>query len=370
MIAGAAAFGGVAATVTSPAVGWISDRYGVRVVLSVSIVLLGALTISLAWATIPVAFYLAYGLARVIFSSPLQIASSVVVTRWFVRMRGRATGILGLSHSAGMTLFPLLASMLIILSDWHRAWIYLGILVWIGALLPVTLLIVQSPEDVGMLPDGDEPGDTRESTTQANQSDSNDPIWTTKEAMRTPALWMLAGGAGLLFLMQSGINVHMAAFFQDKGLTPAIAAAAISMNAIFTGVGSIAWGWLLERFPVRFVFAAVAGLMGMTAGLLFTTSSLSEAMLFSGMFGLSIGGILVVPPVAIADYFGRQSLGAIRGVTEPLSSLGQAIGAILSGIVFDQTGSYEMAFVTFAIIGGVTMFLFVLARPPRHASLK
>ena len=113
LIAGAASFGGLAASFASPVVGWLVDRYGARLVLFSSVLILGVSTISLAWATVPVAFYLAYGVGRVIFSSPVQIGSSVVVSRWFVRMRGRATGILFWSHSVGLVAFPLIASVII-----------------------------------------------------------------------------------------------------------------------------------------------------------------------------------------------------------------------------------------------------------------
>ena len=99
LIAGAASVGGLVATVASPVVGWALDRYGARVILTGSVLIMGLSTVSLAWATVPIAFYLAYGTGRVIFSSPMNIGSSVVVSRWFVRRRGRATGILFLSHS-------------------------------------------------------------------------------------------------------------------------------------------------------------------------------------------------------------------------------------------------------------------------------
>ena len=160
LIAGAASFGGLAASAVSPGVGWLVDRYGARLVLTASIFILGLSSISLAWATVPVAFYLAYGVGRVIFSSPIQIGSSVVVSRWFVRMRGRASGILFGSHSVGLVLFPLIASVIIGASGWREAWIVLGILVWGIALLPTALLIVQQPEDVGLRPDGDFPAET------------------------------------------------------------------------------------------------------------------------------------------------------------------------------------------------------------------
>ena len=73
-----------------------------------------------------------------------------------------------------------------------------------------------------------------------------------------------------------------------------------------------------------------------------------------------------MPPVAYADYYGRRSLGAIRGVTEPFTSLGQAIGAVAAGAVFDLTDSYEYAFIAFAALGALTMLMMQLARPPRY----
>ncbi len=108
--AGAASFGGLAASGVSPLVGWLIDRYGTRLILGLSVFVLGLATISLSWATIPITFYLAYGVGRVIFASPVQIGSSVVVSRWFIRMRGRAIGTLFMSHSIGMIAFPLIAS--------------------------------------------------------------------------------------------------------------------------------------------------------------------------------------------------------------------------------------------------------------------
>ena len=136
LIAGAASLGGLLATLASPVVGWALDRYGARVILTLSVLILGFATVSLAWATVPVAFYLAFAVSRVIFSSPLNIGPSVVVSRWFVKRRGRATGILFSSHSIGMITFPLIAGLVIKYRGWEDAWIVLGVLVWVLALGP------------------------------------------------------------------------------------------------------------------------------------------------------------------------------------------------------------------------------------------
>lgn len=363
LIAGAASVGGLAATVASPVVGWALDRYGARVILTGSVLVMGLSTVSLAWATVPIAFYLAYGTGRVIFSSPMNIGSSVVVSRWFVRRRGRATGILFLSHSLGMITFPLIAGLVIKYRGWEDAWIVLGVLVWVLALGPVSMLVRQSPESVGLLPDGDLPTE-QESGTPA-ESPAEEQNWTLKEAMRTPTLWLLALATGSLYLLQSGTNIHQGAYFLDQGLGVGVSAATLSMNAVFTGVGSLFWGWLVDKAPVRYTYAGVALMMAVALILFPIADTVVEALTVAAIFGMSVGGILVVPVVAYANYFGRQSLSAIRGVTEPLVSLGQAIGAVFSGIVYDVTGSYKDAFLILGILGFATIGMLLATSAPK-----
>jgi len=364
LIAGAASLGGLVATVASPLVGWALDRYGARTILTVSVLILGLSTVSLAWATVPIAFYLAYGLGRVIFASPLNIGPSVVVSRWFVRRRGRATGILFLSHSLGMITFPLIAGLVIKYRGWEDAWAVLGVLVWILALGPVSMLVRQSPESVGLLPDGDPPQQTDEGKEAAAAGE--EPNWTLREAARTPTLWLLAMATGSLFLLQSGTNIHQGAYFLDQGLGVGISAASLSLNAVFTGVGSIFWGWLVDRVPVRFTYAGVALMMAVALVLFPMADTTAEALVVASIFGTAVGGILVVPVVAYANYFGRRSLSAIRGVTEPFVSLGQAIGALFSGIIYDVTGSYKDAFLILAILGFGTIAMLLATREPRR----
>ena len=373
LIAGAASFGGLAASGVSPVVGWLVDRYGARLVLTASILILGISTISLAWATVPVAFYLAYGVGRVIFSSPISIGSSVVVSRWFVRMRGRASGILFGSHSIGLVAFPLIASVIIGASGWREAWIVLGILVLGIALLPTALLIVQQPEDVGLRPDGDvaepeaQPGQNPvASFGPAPAPAAEEPVWTLREAMRTPALWMFATATGMVFLVQAGVNTHLAAYLRDQGLTAAFAGVGISLNAAFLGLGSLFWGWITEKVPPRYALAGVAITVGVSSALFMIAGSTVEILVYAVLFGFGVGGLLSVPPVGYADYYGRRSLGVIRGVTEPLTSFGQAIGAVAAGLIFDFTDSYQLAFLAFAVMGGLATVLVLFARPPRR----
>lgn len=380
LISGAAAVGGLAATFASPIVGALIDRYGARAVLTASIVILCVSTTLLRWSdvtltvlgfAIPWIFYIGYGTGRVIFSSPVQIGASVVVSRWFIRLRGRTNGMLNMSHSVGMTLFPLIASFVIAQSGWRDAWLVLAVLVFVAALLPVAILLSERPEDLGLRPDGDKEEATDSDAGGAEQAGSEEePDWTSEEARRTPTLWLLAIATGLLFMMQAGTNTHSAAFFQDQGLGTVTAGFGISFNAIFLGVGSGVWGWIVEKAPARFVMAAVALVMAAASFLFTTTNTAAEALTYSALFGFGLGGMLTVPPVAYADYYGRASLGAIRGITEPLTTFGQAVGVMIPGIVFDyiSSESYLPFFFAAGSIGILTAIISLFATQPRHSS--
>lgn len=382
LISGAAAAGGLAATFMSPMVGRLIDRYGARSVLTASILLLCITTALLRWsditltvmgATIPWVFYIGYATGRVIFSSPVQIGAAVVVSRWFIRLRGRTNGILNMSHSVGMVLFPLIASIVIAQSGWRDAWFVLSVLVFVAALLPVAILISERPEDLGLRPDSDSEDTAAVNEDGAPQSeDTEEPDWTAEEAKRTPTLWLLALATGLLFLMQAGTNTHSAAFFQDQGLGAVIAGFGISFNAIFLGVGSVAWGMIVERVPVRFVMAAVALVMAAASFLFTTTNTAVEALAYSALFGFGLGGMLTVPPVAYADYYGRRSLGTIRGITEPFTTFGQAVGVMIPGIVFDYISaeSYMPFFFAAGSVGILTALISLFATQPRHSGVE
>ena len=379
LISGAAAAGGLAATFVSPIVGSLIDRYGARAVLTASILLLCVTTVLLRWsditltvmgATIPWVFYIGYATGRVIFSSPVQIGAAVVVSRWFIRLRGRTNGILNMSHSVGMILFPLIASVVIARSGWRDAWFVLGVLVFVVALLPVAILISERPEDLALRPDGDADDSAAEDEDGVTQTDdAEEPDWTADEAKRTATLWLLALATGLLFLMQAGTNTHSAAFFQDRGLGAVIAGVGISFNALFLGVGSIVWGIIVEKVPVRFVMAAVAMVMAAASFLFTTTNTAAEALAYSALFGFGLGGMLTVPPVAYADYYGRRALGAIRGITEPFTTFGQAVGVMIPGIVFDYIshGSYMPFFYAAGAVGILTALIALFATQPRHS---
>ena len=369
LISGAVSVGAIASIFASPIVGWAVDRYGARLILSVSMVVLGVAITSLAWATIPAFFYLGFATGRVVFHVPVQIGSGAVVSRWFIRKRGRAIGLVYLAGAAGNILGIQIASLVI--SNWSisAAWVALGITVVAVSVLPATLLIVERPEDLGLEPDGLSTGpgttldmETRKSLSAPSQAEID---WTLREAMGTKALWVLTGVVGALFLIQAGVSVHIGAFFQDRGLSLTLVATAITINGIVNAIGSLVWGATIERIPVRW---AMGLLMLITAGstlALLAVHSVTTAFIVSSVIGIVASGGNVIPPVAYASYFGRRSIGNIRGVGETGVQIGQTIGPVLSGLAFDLNGSYQVAFITFAVLALLGAGLISFSKPPK-----
>ena len=378
LIGGAAALGGLLATGASPPTGWAIDRYGARPVLVGSLLIIGLSTIALAWLSLHIAlFYAAMAVGRIMFSSPLNVGAATLVGRWFIRQRGRATGLLFLSHSGGMVVFPLVATGVSAAYGWETAWIVLGLLVYAIALAPAALLIAQQPEAVGLRPDGDPPAAPDAGDKAGGGNDGGNRMiaantppelpWDTRSALRTPALWILSLGTGFLFLLQSGTNVYQADLLYSKGISLTVAQGSIVVNAIGTGLGSLLWGRIVEKLPVSYTYAAVALVMAVAVAMFAVVDTALPAYLAAGLFGVAVAGILVVPAVAYANFFGRESLGRIRGVTEPFTSLGQAIGAVASGLIFQWAdGSYTGAFAAYTVLAIITAGALLLVRRPRH----
>ena len=369
LIAGAVSAGAIASIFVSPIVGWAVDRYGARLVLTVSMVVLGVAVTSLAWATVPVFFYLGFATGRVIFHVPVQIGSGAVVSRWFIRKRGRAIGVIYLAGAVGNILGIQIASLVI--SHWSigAAWIALGITVVAVSVLPAALLIVERPEDIGLEPDGlpsPNPAIVRGAETVEPQAlpSQGEVDWTVREAMGTKSLWVLTGVVGALFLIQAGVSVHIGAFFQDRGLSLTLVATAITINGVVNAIGSLVWGAVIERIPVRW---AMAFLMVLTAGsamALLSVHSVIAAFAVSAVIGIVGSGGNVIPPMAYASYFGRRSIGSIRGIGETGVQIGQTIGPVLSGLAFDINGSYEVAFLAFAVLALIGAVVVSLSKPP------
>ena len=384
LIAGSVSAGALASLVLSPVVGWAIDRFGARPVLVVSVLVLGVAMISLAWATAPLTFYLAFAAGRVVFHTSAPIGASTVAARWFIRKRGRAIGMIFLFGAIGGVVFTMVASLVVESHGLKATWIAMGLVVLMVSVAPSLLLVAERPEDIGLLPDG-EPPDSTDAEKGAGaivpvgvpdspatvlpraQMTADTDSWTLGEAVRTKTFWLLIFMGFASFFVHTSIGVHMGAYFRDVGLGATSAALAVSLSWSVSAVGSLIWGWVTDRIDVRYAYSGMFLFQaGSTLYLIFVGGTLG-VFLASGLFGIVSAGTNVVPSVIYANYFGRSSLGRIRGLGEVGVLLGQATGPVIAGILFDLRGGYSTIFTAFVVLALVCSLLVLKARAPVKA---
>lgn len=363
LVVGAASLGGLTASALGPLIGRLADRYGPRVLLSVSMVLLGLSVASLGATASPITFYPAYVVGRTIFASPVPIAATVSAARWFRARRGLALGIAQSSSYLGLVVLPLLVQGIIGALSWRAAWVVLGAIALAITVAPALLLAPRRPEDLGLRPDGAADSNTGSAGPEIRPSDETG--WTLRQAAATWSLWLLCLAGGFLFAVQAGVSVHQAAYFQAQGMSGLVAASVVSVMAAANLAGALISGSLCNRLGAKRLYALAALLMAADMFLLLTVRTPARAYLFALLLGLGIGSGATLGPVIFADAYGQRAIGAIRGVAEPFVSGGQAAGVLLAGIIFDLTGSYETAILIFAGLATMAAALIGLARPAR-----
>ena len=366
LISGSVSAGALAALVLSPAVGWCIDKLGARPVLVISVLILGISMASMAWATMPLTFYIAFASARVIFHTSAPIGASTVSARWFIAKRGRAIGVIFLWGAIGGLVFTMLSAQMIDHFGMKAAWITIGLVVLGVSLAPCLFLVVERPEDIGLLPDNVRPAKNEESYHQATEApvSADEDSWSLAEAMKTKAFWILFFMGMAMFCVNTGTNVHIGAYYRDQGLTLTLAAVAISFSWLVAALGSVVWGWVLEKMQARWAYCMVFVILGISTLYLLTVDGTAGALVAAGLIGSVSAGSNVIISILYADYYGRNSLGRIRGVSETGVLIGQAVGPLLAGILFDSRGSYSFVFILFGGLALACSLLVLTAKPP------
>ncbi len=353
-ISGAVSLGGVLAALLSPRLGRYLDKAGARLVLCVVIVGTGVSTALLSLTQSLPAFYLLYCIARMNFAGPFDLGIYGAVSNWFVARRAFATAVATMGGMVGLTLMPMVAQAAMTTGGWRGGWLAVGGTALLVGLLPVWLLLVRRPEDVGLVPD----------RTVSADGAREEPSFTRAQALRTPTFWLLSLFTLLAYPVQGGVSLHQAPFLIERGLSPSVAASAVGTFSMASGVATLCFGLVPRWVPIRVRLALVGVLMSSGTALMLTVHGATNAFLAAGLFGLGIGGLLTMLPIAWADYYGRRSYGAIRGIALSVQVLAQAAGPLISGGLRDWTGGYEWSLTVCAVLAGLSVGAALLARPP------
>jgi sugar phosphate permease len=355
----------------APMVGTLMDRYGGRWLMAAGGLISGAGFICLGQAQ----GFIQFMLVRWLLISPGDslmgsMVVNVSISRWFVRMRGRALAIAGMGHGLAKVCMPVAAATLLLYVGWRGAWVVFGVFALLLVVAPALLFMRRSPEDMGLLPDGG-PVEGKEAVATSHKrrrttkrTGADDVQWSRAEALRTPVFWLIAVTFGVAQIGVTGLNLHVFSYVTDQGHPTLVAASVMSIIAIMQFSTPIVWGTLADRMDNGILNMAKCALQG--AGLLVALSLPGMVPLYAGFFiyGIGMGGTAVLAETIWADFFGRISLGKIRGMGSLVTSVFSAGGPPFFGLLFDYTESYYLSFSIFIGMLFTSAVLSLCLRPP------
>ena len=342
----------LAFVVWAPVAGWLSDRWGTRTVVTIGGLLLGLALALTGRVTSLAEYYVCFGLVGAAGIAGLVIPSTTIVTRWFVRSRGTAMGVLSIGNPLSAVAFYPLNAWLIATLGWRAALVVFGGIV--AAASVALALLYRDPPAAEALPRAAPRGRLR------------GEAWTLRTALGSARLWAAFSMTMLGTIGFQIMATHQVAHAVDRGFSPAAVVWLFAFGAACMMAGNLLGGWLSDQLGRGWVFAlgtivAVLGIgcLAVVRGphdlpllLLYTASGFG--------FGMRIAQLSTIP----ADVFSGPQLGAILGVVQAGGGLGGAVGPFLGGWLFDVTGSYRLAFLAGAVaIAGSAVAAWLAARP-------
>jgi MFS family permease len=367
---------GIVAAALAPLVGTLVDRYGGRWLMVAGAAIAAGGFLLLGYVD-NFGQFTTIRLTLVTLGDVMMgyMVVNVIIAQWFVRLRGRAFAFTSMGVGFAKVCMPILAAWLLLLLGWRQTWMVFGVLCVALLVLPAVLIIKRRPEDVGLFPDGADhppllPGIGRSSSTAAAAPhDNREMSWTRAEAVRTSAFWLLVITFGISSVGVTGLNLHVYPYVTDIGHSPVVAATVMSVIASMQLASPLAWGFFAERIDPR--IAAMLRFIVQGVGLAMAISTSNLICLYVGFFlyGIGLGGNMVLPDLLWASYFGRRSLGKIRGMGLLISQVLAASGPPFFGFLFDITGGYGLSFALFGAALVTSAVLSLLLRPPRKAQI-
>jgi MFS family permease len=300
----------------------LADRFGPRAVCMTGMACIAAGLLGTSLAQSMATVYLCYGVGIGIGIALVYTPSIACVQPWFTRRRGLAAGIASAGIGAGTLVVPLLATGAIAWLQWRDALRLLALAVLVLGLGCAALM-------------------RRAPVALAASGGANLPLpgHTLREALHSRTFWWLYLGTVLAAPSMFVPFAHVSAAARDAGIDTAQAVGLVGLIGIGSLVGRLVIGALADRLGRTLTLVLMQGAMG--ASFLLWAGAASYP-LFALCFGLSYGGIVSLLPALCMDFFGARAVASIIGMLYSGAALGNLLGPVLAGLVFDRTGSYSL----------------------------
>ncbi len=333
--------------------GRLSDRYGPRVLITLTGILTGLACLLLSRANFLWQVYLSWGLIVGVASACCFTPIISTVPKWFVKQRGVAVGLAGIGFGLGAIISPLLVQWLIYTYDWRQAYVILGLITFV-IITPIAQFMKHSPQRIGLKPYGEnENVENISEETQASSLANKELSFT--QAIKTSHFRLFAIIHFCFFFCMQVVLVHTVPYAIDVGISGVIAAGILSIMGGISVVSRLTIGFVSDRIGSRLILTGCLVVAAMAFICLLFAREIGLFYVFAILFGIGYGGIMLLQSLIAAELFGVKSLGVILAGLILCGMIGSAFGAPLAGSIFDITGSYSLALLICVVLSAVSI---------------
>jgi len=351
-------------------VGRFVDKWGQR---KMSVIVGIGLALASFWNSMVVntaMLFIGFFLIRVLGQGSMSLIPNTLVPQWFITKRGKAMSLMAIGGFASSAALPPLNAWLVANWGWSFSWKVWGVLLLVVFVPLAYILIRNKPEDIGEYPDGFKPEWTNDPADPNRTSKPFEEVnWTVQEAVKTRAYWLLLFCVGIPALVNTGLTFHLISIFKTNGISPGIAALVLSLMALIGFPVTLIAGPLLDRVKVQYVLAGIFAGEIIFILVLLAADQTAIAIAFGVLWGISGGFERITLNYVWPSFFGRQSLGSIKGSAMTVTVLGSALGPLPFGLAYDYFAGYEEILLMSIILPVMGMAAALLAKKPEKELL-
>ncbi|MFC1870621.1 MFS transporter [Chloroflexota bacterium] len=293
--------------------------------------------------------------------------------KWFIKKRSRALSFISAGGGIGGAVMVPFLAWLIAQYGWRPAAVIAGLMILLLG-FPAAFIMRSTPEEKGLMPDGDVVAPSPKATAaaqitglekQSRAADASAADFTVREVLRTRTYWTYAVAMILRTSVFSSLVIHQIPYLADMGIPYPVAASVLGIMALISVPGRLLFGWLGDMFNKRHLLFVACLLQALSLWIFINATTIGTVYLFVVIYGMGHGGTLPVHHGLRADLFGRRTFATMGGITTAITVIATVGAPVLAGYLYDVTQSYRVAFYVLLAAVSLAGFAFLSIRPPK-----
>ena len=348
-------------------IGRFYDRYGPKWVIIISTLFLSVGYMSISVINSLWQFYVCYGfLAAIGLGGTSLSLMAVVISKWFEKSRGLATSLALSGSCLGQFVLVPLITIFVLRSGWRAAHLVLGLVMLVLNIALALAIIKGDPERLGQKPFGYGNGDKEKKSNDESPSGVSPQDLGLREAMRTSSFWLYFV---VMFICGSGdflVATHLIPFVTDHGISATTAGNMLAWYGLMSLGGILIAGPASDLIGTRIPIASTFVIRVFLFLMIIKYQNVISFYILALAFGFTHLVTAPLTPSLIGRLYGFSHIGLLSGVIFTIHYAAGGFWAYVGGLIFDQTGSYRLAFILSAIMALVAFFGTLLIKEKRH----